>query len=160
MDSPTSDSDEIDPMSNYVEYGDDYIDAGPTSFPKDESLPSAEEMLLVQNLVETVCFSDFLVLDRQNSVNGSAGGVNSPIRDTVKGTTVHVNDARHLDLDSSQADTVCLGLVPQLPSQANAPSDGFSSDLEYEMTLISGQNTHSPSSPFSPKDSPQTAGQV
>lgn len=44
---PMSDAASIDPMSAWAEYGEDCIDAGPTSFPSGEYYPSQEEQLRV-----------------------------------------------------------------------------------------------------------------
>lgn len=51
----------VSDMSDWVEYGDDIIDAGPASFPNDEYYPSQQDLLQAQAMVQTVNPLDLLL---------------------------------------------------------------------------------------------------
>lgn len=62
LDTPTlTDEPLVSDMSDWVEYGDDIIDAGPASFPADEFCPSQQDLLTAQAMVQTVNPLDLLL---------------------------------------------------------------------------------------------------
>lgn len=105
LDVQPSDMGKSNEMSDYVEYGDDYIDAGPTSFPVDEYVPSREEMLHAQKMAQTVCPAE-LVLSHSPSVDTidaqvgvfPSTGVKFPVQDTAMDITFNVDDTMQLDI--------------------------------------------------------------
>lgn len=110
LDNPRSDCEAINPMSNYVEYSDDYINAGPTSFPIDEHIPSTQEMLHAQNMVQIACPPD-LLLDHQGSDNCQSILVNLPMQDVLIDTNSIIDDTMRLEIQLYQAEITNLELV-------------------------------------------------
>lgn len=164
LETPTPNQ-EFDPPSDYVEYGDDCIDAGPTSFPSNEYFPSEQEMLRAQEVVQTVCPSDLLRSSSFENVQvdlDPSSEVSLFEQDTMCDAAFEVSDIMQLDFSYDQPLTMCPGVIPQFPpQQVSATSEEFPYELDDEVDLASDQVAdYTASMPLSSQNSPEPSGQV
>lgn len=166
LDSPVLDNVVIDPMRDYVEYGDDCIDAGPTSFPENEYYPSEQEMLRAQEMVQTVCPSDLLLdhsvpIDNVHTDLGPQKETKFPSLHTMMDANFDFDDATQPYFAYQLPETTYSGFLQQLPAQVRATSEDSPFQLDDdEMDLNPAQVADSSSPPVSPQILPDTTGQV
>lgn len=165
---PMSDVEVIDPMSNWAEYGPDYIGAGPISFPSSETYPSQQEQLRAQEAVQTVCPLDLLLScpvqdgDMQMDVNSSASELELGSQEA---DILNFGDSMDLEFVHYGPEVMYQGPIQHhAPSQqvSEPPEDNLDEDAEGDTDLDLTQADSSSTSALNP-DSPAVApapGQV